>query len=89
MESILLMTGFAVGGALVFPAAMEWLRKYQVGLALSCATVLGLYCMAPYSPVARNIVNGINVFPQTVSSAVAQGEDGISKMHSEYFRAFR
>jgi hypothetical protein len=89
MENALLMTGLTVGGILAFPLFLEWLRKFQVGLAIITTMLVTLYGFAAHSPAAHHIQSMLNIIPETFIAAVENAEDGLAKLGSEYYNAFR
>jgi len=88
MESAIMITGLTLGGMLAFPLLLEWFRRFQVGLVLCAAVVIGLYLLAPHSSQARLAISALSWFPSTVSDAVDATGDGLASLHSEYFNAF-
>ena len=89
MENALLVTGLTVGGLLAFPLCLEWLHKFQVGLVMTAALLVGLYGLAPYSASARGMVSILNTIPKTFAEAATSAEDNVAKLSSGYFNAFR
>ncbi len=88
MEATLMLTGLTVGGFLVFPVIVEFLRQNaQILMGITCL-MFGLYIAAPYSPEARTLWYPISQIPGTLAQAVHEGQDGVTRLGTEYFTAF-
>jgi len=88
MESIIILTGLGLGGALALPMLVEWLQKFRIPLVLATMVIVSLQTAAPYSPEARFLLGGLHKVPQLFTDAFTYGDDGLAKISSEYFNAF-
>jgi hypothetical protein len=89
MEQAILLTGMTVGGILVAPLALEWLKKFQTSLLLIGLAFIILNGMAPHFPVARSMMISMNQIPVALGDALNYGENGIIELGNAYFRLFR
>lgn len=88
VEATLMLTGLTVGGFLVFPLILDFIRQNAQILVGTACLMFGLYVAAPYSPEARILWYPISQIPDTVVQAVQEGGDGMARLGSEYFAAF-
>jgi hypothetical protein len=62
----MVLTGItAVGGIIVFPLIIEYLRQHLALVACGVFVLILLYALTPYSPEARAIWAPVSAVPQT------------------------
>ena len=88
MESALLLTGFAIGGALVLPVISDFLKEHLAFILMGSLLLIGLVLIAPYSAEVRALWKQVNVIPETLANAITYGQDEQARFTYEFNSAF-
>ena len=88
MEAAVMMTGLTVGGLLIVPAIIEFLKYNWAFIAIVIGVVLLMAALAPYSPEINAVWQPLSHFPQLFGEAVAAAENGAADLKAQYYHAF-